>query len=70
MALLVKERCGFTYREAEIYLKENEQTCMECGMTEMPDHNTIWRTMSKLHEPYLKRLNREINRLFKKLRDA
>lgn len=70
MALLVKERYGFTYREAEIYLKENEQTCLECGMNEMPDHNTIWRTMSKLHEPYLKRLNREINRLFKKLRGA
>jgi hypothetical protein len=70
MALLVKERFSLTYREAEIYLNENTQICLECGMTEIPDHNTIWRTMNKLREPYLKRLNHEVNRLFKKLRDA
>jgi len=70
MALLVKERYGFTYREAEIYLKENEQTCRGCGMKNMPDHNTIWRTMTKLREPYLKRLNHEVNQFFKKRRNA
>ena len=70
VALLVKEKYGFTYREAEIYLKENRQTCLECGMTELPDHNTIWRTMTKLHKSYLKRLNREVNQLFKKRRSA
>ena len=70
MALLVKEKYGFTYRQTEIYLKENKQTCLECGMTDLPDHNTIWRTMTKLHKPYLKRLNHEVNQLFKKLRDA
>ena len=70
MALLIKERYGFTYREAEIYLNENRQTCLENGMKEIPDHNTIWRTMTKLHEPYLKRLNHEVNRLFKKRRNA
>ena len=63
--MLVKERYGLTYRDAEIYLKENMQTCLECGMTEMPDHNTIWRTITKLREPYLKQLNHEVNRLFK-----
>jgi hypothetical protein len=66
MALLVKERYGLTYRDAEIYLKENQRTCLECGMTEIPDHNTIWLTMTKLHEPYLKQLNHEVNHLFKK----
>ena len=66
--MLVKERYGFTYRQTEICLKENEQVCRECGMTEMPDHNTIWRTMTKLDQPYLKRLNREVNHLFKKER--
>jgi hypothetical protein len=70
MAMLVKERYGLTYRDAEIYLKENQQTCLECGMTEMPDHNTIWRTMTKLREPYLKQLNHEVNQLFKKRRNA
>jgi hypothetical protein len=70
MALLVKERYGLTYRDAEIYLKENKQTCLECGMTETPDHNTIWRTMTKLREPYLKQLNHEVNQLFKKQRNA
>ena len=68
MALLVKERYGFTYRQTEIYLKENQQTCQECGVAEIPDHNTIWRTITKLDEPYLKRLNQETNRLFKKER--
>ena len=70
MALLVKERYGLTYRDAEIYLKENKQTCLECGMIETPDHNTIWRTMTKLREPYLKQLNHEVNQLFKKRRNA
>jgi hypothetical protein len=70
MALLVKERYGLTYRDAEIYIKENKQTCLECGMTEMPDHNTIWRTITKLREPYLKHLNHEVNQLFKKRRNA
>ena len=70
IALLVKEKYGFTYRETEIYLNENKKTAMECGMTSIPDHNTIWRTMKKLKEPYLKQLNQEINTLFKKQRDA
>jgi len=70
MALLVKEKYGFTYRETEIYLNENKKTAMESGMISIPDHNTIWRTMKKLKQNYLKRLNREINRLFKKLRGA
>ncbi len=70
MALLVKERYGFTYREAEIYLIENRQTCLENGMKEIPDHNTIWRTMRRLKERYLKELNREVNHLFKKRRGA
>lgn len=68
MALLVKERYGFTYREAEIYLNENRQTCLENGMKQIPDHNTIWRTMRRLKESYLKELNREVNLLFKKPR--
>jgi hypothetical protein len=67
---LVKERYGLTYRDAEIYLKENQQTCLECGMVEMFDHNTIWRTMTKLNQPYLKHLNHEVNQLFKKRRNA
>ena len=70
MALLVKERFGFTYRETEIYLNENKQTCLENGMKEIPDHNTIWRTMRRLKEGYLKELNREVNMRFKKRRDA
>jgi len=70
MALLVKEKYGFTYREAEIYLNENKKTAMEYGMTSIPDHNTIWRTMKKLKENYLKQLNQEINTLFKKRRDG
>jgi hypothetical protein len=36
----------------------------------MPDHNTIWRTMTKLREPYLKQLNHEVNQLIKKRRKA
>jgi len=68
MALLVKERYGFTYRETEIYLNENRGTAMECGMVAIPDHNTIWRTMKRLKEPYLKQLNQEVNTLFKKRR--
>lgn len=70
MALLVKERYGFTYRETEIYLNENKQTCLGNGMKDIPDHNTIWRTMTKLHESYLKQLNHELNQLFKKPRNA
>jgi hypothetical protein len=68
MALLVKERYGFTYRETEVYLNENRETTIESGMVAIPDHNTIWRTMKKLRQPYLKQLNREVNSLFKKLR--
>jgi len=70
MALLIKERYGFTYRETEIHLNENRQTCLENGMKEIPDHNTIWRTMKKLKERYLKELNREVNHFFKKRIDA
>jgi hypothetical protein len=70
MALLVKKRYGFTYREAEIYLSENKQTCLENGMKEIPDHNAIWHTMRKLRERYLKELNSEVNRLLRKRRNA
>lgn len=31
-------------------------------MKQIPDHVTIWRTLRKLSETYLKRLNRQINR--------
>jgi hypothetical protein len=69
MALLVKERYGFTYRQTEVYLNENRETALECGMSAIPDHNTIWRTMKKLNQSYLKQLNREVNSLFKKQRN-
>jgi len=53
---------GQGYREAEVYIDENWETCARHGRRQVPDRVTIWRTLRSLPETYLKRLNRRINR--------
>lgn len=63
-ALLVKAWLGRSYRDVEVYLHDNRETLARFNL-KVPDHNTIWRTMTLLLEAYLKELNREVSRLLK-----
>jgi len=64
-AVLVKAWLNRSYRDVEVYLHDNKETLAGFGL-KVPDHNTIWRTMTFLPEPYLKELNHEIGRILKK----
>ena len=64
-AVLVKAWVGRSYRDVETYLYDNRETLARFSLV-VPDHNTIWRTMTLLPESYLKDLNREIGQLLKK----
>jgi hypothetical protein len=59
VALLIKAWLNKSYRDVEVYLNDNKQTLAEFGLT-IPDHNTIWRTMTYLPETYLKELNQQV----------
>ena len=65
VAVLVKAWLGRSYRDVEVYLHDNRETLARFNL-EVPDHNTIWRTMTFLPETYLKELNLEVGRLLKK----
>jgi hypothetical protein len=58
-AVLVKAWLGRSYRDVEAYLYDNKETLVRFNLV-VPDHNTIWRTMTFLPESYLKELNHEI----------
>jgi hypothetical protein len=64
-ALIIKAWLKKPYRDAEVYLNDNKQILKEFNL-KVPDHNTIWRTMTYLPETYLKELNQQITRLLKK----
>ena len=64
-ALLVKAWLNRGYRDTEAYLNDNKQTLAMFGL-KVPDHNTIWRTMTFLSEPYLKELNQQVTLNLKK----
>ena len=68
-AVLVKAWLRRSYRDVEVYLYENRETLAQFSL-EVPDHNTIWRTMTLLPEAYLQELNREVGRLLKKGNDG
>ena len=59
VALLIKAWLNKSYRDIEAYLEDNKATLAEFSLT-VPDHNTIWRTMTFLSEPYLKELNQQV----------
>ena len=65
VAVLVKAWLGRSYRDVETYLYDNKETLAKFNLV-VPDHNTIWRTMTLLPESYLKDLNRKIGQLLKK----
>lgn len=58
-AVLVKAWLGRSYRDVEVYLHDNRETLARFDL-KVPDHNTIWRTMTFLPEAYLKELNLEV----------
>ena len=62
LAVMIKTWHKQGYREAEVYIDENWETCAKHGIVQVPDHVTIWRTLRSLPETYLKRLNKKINR--------
>jgi len=62
LAVIIKIWHRQGYREAEVYIDENWETCVRHGIIQIPDHVTIWRTLHSLPEIYLKQLNRQINR--------
>lgn len=65
VAVLVKAWLKRSYRDVEVYLHDNRETLAGFDL-KVPDHNTIWRTMTLLPETYLKELNREVGRLLKR----
>ena len=58
-ALLVKAWLNRGYRDTEVYLNDNKETLAVFGL-KVPDHNTIWRTITFLPESYLKELNKKV----------
>jgi hypothetical protein len=64
-ALLVKAWLKRGYRDTEVYLDDNKENLAEFRL-KVPDHNTIWRTMTFLPEPYLKELNQQVVQFLKK----
>ncbi len=68
-ALIIKAWLKKPYRDTEVYLNDNKQVLKEFNL-KVPDHNTIWRTMTYLPEPYLKELNQHIAGLLKKEKNA
>jgi hypothetical protein len=58
-ALLVKAWLNKGYRDTEAYLNDNKETLARFNL-QVPDHNTIWRTMTFLPESYLKELNQKV----------
>lgn len=58
-ALLVKAWLNKSHRGVEVYIEDSKQILAEFGLT-VPDHNTIWRTMTFLPEAYLKELNTQV----------
>jgi hypothetical protein len=65
VALLIKEWLNKSYRDVEVYMEDNKQTLAEFSLT-VPDHNTIWRIMTFLSEPYVKELNQQVTLNLKK----
>jgi len=68
-ALLIKAWLNKGYRDTEVYLQDNKQTLVRFGL-QVPDHNTIWRTITFLSETYLKELNQKAAVNLKKGNDA
>jgi hypothetical protein len=68
-ALIIKAWLRKNYRDTEVYLSDNKQTFKEFNL-KVPDHNTIWRTMTYLPESYLKELNQNIALFLKNENDA
>jgi len=64
-ALLIKAWLNKGYRDIEVYLNDNKQTLAHFNL-QVPDHNTIWRTMPFLSEAYLKELNQKVSLSLKK----
>jgi hypothetical protein len=69
VALIVKAWMKRGYRDTETYLRDNEETLAQLRLR-VPDHNTIWRTMTFLPEAYLKELNRQVGLMLKRGNDA
>jgi len=68
-ALLVKTWLNKGYRDTEVYLNDNTETLATFSL-QVPDHNTIWRTITFLSESYLKELNQKVAVNLKKGNDA
>ena len=64
-ALLVKSWINRGYRDTKVYLNDNKQTLTQFSL-QIPDHNTIWRTITYLPEAYLKELNQKVTANLKK----
>lgn len=64
-ALLIKAWLNRAYRDTEVYLNDNKQTLSQFSL-KVPDHNTIWRTITYLPEAYIKELNQKVTANLKK----
>lgn len=66
LCCLLKVKFKMPYREIESLLDSNSELLKLTELEKVPDHNTIQRAMAKMDEPYLKTLNKNITRHFKK----
>ena len=49
--LVLRESLKLSYRKAETFLRDSPQWMADVGMTEAPDHNTLWRALGRLLKP-------------------
>ena len=61
---LLKEYMRMPYRDVESFLKSSYSIRRELGLNKVPDFKTIQRTMERLSEDYLKKLNRRLGHRF------
>jgi len=63
---LLKIYFGMPYRDLESLLRSNKTLQELLNITEVPDHNTIQRSMEKIPMDYLQHLNQQLAMSFKK----
>src|SRR5580693_3613424 len=55
--LVLREFFGLSYRRTEQLLRDSPQWLAEVGLSEPPDHNTLWRALNRILQ------SRRVNRL-------
>jgi hypothetical protein len=65
-ALVLMTAAHFDYRQMEAFLALNHAVCTGLGFPRAPSRTTLWRAQQRFPEAWLRALNEEVLRSFKK----